>query len=90
MASELRAAISENDDEELSDLVRLHKLKWTKASNDGLLLMRSVIGTAKDGRNSLNNVQTNLLVRSSKAIIEAGTLAIQIRSQCIEIGFKKD
>jgi hypothetical protein len=29
-------------------------------------------------------------VRSSKAIIEAGTLAIQIRSQCIEIGFKKD
>jgi hypothetical protein len=90
MASELRAAISENDDEELSDLVRLHQLKWTKASNDGLLLMRSVIGTAKDGRNSLNNLQTNLMVRSSKAIIEAGTLAIQIRSQCIEIGFKKD
>ncbi len=90
MASELRAAISENDDEELSDLVRLHQLKWTKASNDGLLLMRSVIGTAKDGRNSLNNVQTNLMMRSSKAIIEAGTLAIQIRSQCIEIGFKKD
>ena len=90
MALELRAAISENDDEKLSDLVRLHQLKWTKASNDGVLLMRSVIGTAKDGRNSLNNVQTNLLVRSSKAIIEAGTLAIQIRSQCIEIGFKKD
>ena len=90
MALELRAAISENDDEKLSDLVRLHQLKWTQASNDGVLLMRSVIGTAKDGRNSLNNVQTNLLVRSSKAIIEAGTLAIQIRSQCIEIGFKKD
>ena len=90
MASELRAAISENDDEELSDLVRLHQLKWTKASNDGLLIMRSVIGTAKDGRKSLNNVQTNLMVRSSKAIIEAGTLAIQIRSQCIEIGFQKD
>jgi hypothetical protein len=90
MALELRAAISENDDEKLSDLVRLHQLKWTKASNDGVRLMRSVIGTAKDGRNSLNNVQTNLLVRSSKAIIEAGTLAIQIRSQCIEIGFKKD
>ncbi len=89
MALELRESLSANDDENLSDLVRLHQLKWTKASNDGVLLMRSVVGSAKDGRNSLNNVQTNLMLQSSKAIIEAGNLAIRIRSQCIEIGFEK-
>ena len=90
MAMALREQISEEDDEKLKELVRLHQLKWTQASNDGLLLMRSVIGSAKEGRSSLNNLQTNLMVRSSTAMVDAGNLGIQIRTRCIELGYAKN
>lgn len=89
MAAALRQAMGEGDDEDLQQLVTQHSLRWTSASNDGTTLMRSLVFKAKMGGENLNDVQLNLMSNSSAKIIEAGNIAMKIRSRCIEIGYKQ-
>lgn len=88
MASAIRDGMQEGDDEELTQLVTKHSLSWTKASNDGANLLRSLIFTAKMGKTQLNDVQLNLLADASADIIDAGNAAIQMRTRCIKIGYQ--
>lgn len=90
MAAALREAMVESDDEDLRQLVTQHSLEWTSASNDGLTLMRSLIFKAKSGSKNLNDVQLSLMRNSSEDIIDAGNIAMKIRSRCIDIGYKQD
>lgn len=88
MADAIRVGLQEGDDDDLRQLATTHSLKWTSASNDGLTLMRSLIGTAKDGKTQLNDIQMSLLTNASVDIVDAGNLAIKMRTRCIEIGYK--
>jgi len=88
MAAALREEMVEGDDEDLRRLVTQHSLKWDSASNDGLTLMRSLIFTAKFGGQNLNDIQINKMRNSSGDIIDAGNIAMKIRSRCIEIGYE--
>jgi hypothetical protein len=90
MAAAIREAMVEEDDEDLRQLVTQHSLKWTSASNDGLTLMRSLIFAAKSGSENLNDVQMSLMSNSSLDVVDAGNIAIKIRSRCIEIGYSQE
>lgn len=89
MATALSEKLTKEDDEKLGVLVKLHEIKWTHASNDGVLLMTSIIGNARDGSKFLNDIQTSKMASSFAAMVEAGNVAIQIRSRCMEIGYSR-
>jgi hypothetical protein len=90
MATAIREAMELDDDDELRQLVNQHAIQWTRASNAGLNLMRSLIFTAKFGEEQLNDNQLSLMRKSSGGIIDAGNTAMKIRSRCVEIGYKQE
>jgi hypothetical protein len=88
MASLIRDGLKEGDDEELRQLASSHYLKWSIAASNGLTVLRSVIGTAKDGKTELNSVQSESLNNAIRDIAGAEKIAEEIRTRCNAIGYK--
>jgi hypothetical protein len=86
MASVIREKLTEKDDEHLRDLARSHSIYQTNASSYGKNLMRNLIFLAKEEK-SLRDFELNLMKKSFEKQIKAGTIRIQMRSRCIELGF---
>ena len=86
MASAIREKLTEKDDERMQDLARRHYLYQRDASSYGKSLMRNLIFLAKEEK-SLRDFELNLMKKSLEKQIEAGTIRIQMRSRCIELGF---
>jgi PBP1b-binding outer membrane lipoprotein LpoB len=88
MASLISDGLKEGDDEDLRQLTSSHYLKWSIAASNGLTVLRSVIGTAKDGNTELNSVQSAALNDAISDIAEAEKIAEEIRSRCDAMGHK--
>ena len=90
MASLISDGLKEGDDEELRQLATSHSLKWSIAASNGLTVLRSVIGTAKDGKTELNSVQSEMLNNSIGDIADAEKIDEEIRTRCDTIGYKSN
>jgi hypothetical protein len=90
MASMISDGLKEGDDKELMRLAKSHSNEWGFAASNGLTVLRSVIGTAKDGNTELNSVQSETLNNSIGNIKDAEKIAEEIRTRCNTIGYKSN
>jgi hypothetical protein len=88
MASMISDGLKEGDDKELMRLATSHSNEWGYAASNGLTVLRSVIGTAKDGNTELNSVQSEMLNNSIFNIKDAEKIAEEIRARCEALGYK--
>lgn len=86
MASAIREKLTEKDDERLQDLAMSHYIYQRDASKYGKDLLRNLIFLAKEEK-PLRDFELNLMEKSLEKQIKAGTIRIQMRSRCIELGF---
>lgn len=74
-------------DAEIKKLVSEFRYAWGEAYETGRYLMWSLIVSSREGKPALSDQQMSWSVDTSKKMIEAGTLAIEIRGHCVAIGY---